>query len=86
MRIVTATDNLADLLRDCQDVAEIRDENGATLGFFEPLPIPNQGQFVKSPYSVEELQELRKQRSGKPLAEILARLRDLAPRGDSDET
>ena len=81
MKVVIAAPNLASQLRDCQDPVEIRDENGATLGFFEPLALPNQEQFAKTPFSIEELQRRRQEHIGKPLSEILERLERLAPSG-----
>jgi hypothetical protein len=53
---------------------ELRDEAGTLVGQFQqryPGALPP---GVKSPISEEELVELRKQRTGKPLAEILKRL------------
>jgi hypothetical protein len=51
------------------------DAQGRALGFFSPMP---DHPLVKDlqlepPSSIEELQELRKVRSGKPLEEILTR-------------
>jgi hypothetical protein len=80
MTVVIAPTNLAAQLRDCQGIVEIRDEDGATIGFFESLALPCQEEFAKTPYSVEELQQLRQQRTGKPLSEILERLERSHPR------
>jgi hypothetical protein len=52
------------------------DEQGRALGFFSPLTraTPLEELNLESPLSLEETQALRKDRTGKPLAEILDRL------------
>jgi hypothetical protein len=52
------------------------DCSGRVLGFFSPLPgRPAVADLqLESPTPIAELQERRKQRTGKPLSEILARL------------
>jgi hypothetical protein len=52
---------------------EVCDENGKTLGVFHP--VTESKPSVRSPYSREELEEFRKQKTGKPLSEILERLK-----------
>ncbi|HEV3143656.1 MAG TPA: hypothetical protein VGZ47_07225 [Gemmataceae bacterium] len=74
MTTVTAPAYLADQLREITELVEVRDEAGQTIGYFQSLAIPNQEAMPKTPYSVEELQQLRQQRTGKPLSEILDRL------------
>ncbi|HZZ29586.1 MAG TPA: hypothetical protein VFE46_16435 [Pirellulales bacterium] len=46
-------------------------ETGQVLGYFHPVPPPG---TIKSPISDEELEELRKQRTGTPLADVLKRI------------
>lgn len=52
------------------------DEQGRALGFFSPLAraTPLEELNLESPLSLEETRALRKDRTGKPLAEILDRL------------
>lgn len=49
------------------------DAEGYALGFFEPMGerLKVEDMQLESPLSIEELQELRKVRTGKPLEEIL---------------
>ncbi len=58
---------------------EICDQSGQTIGYFHPVV---KGERVanskpQSPFSKEELEVRRRDRSGKPLAEILDRLSQL---------
>ena len=60
------------------DAIELKDPTGRVIGRFItdwPGKLPP---GVKSPFSDEEIAELRKQRTGRPLADIL---RDLEARG-----
>jgi hypothetical protein len=52
------------------------DADGRALGFFSPLPDrpPLEALQLEPPLSIAETEELRKVRTGKPLAEILDRL------------
>lgn len=52
------------------------DEQGRALGFFSPLAqaTPLEGLNLESPLSLEATNALRKDRTGKPLAEILESL------------
>ncbi len=54
----------------------LSDASGRALGFFSPLPNRPQVQDLQlePPLSIAETEELRKDRSGKPLSEILNRL------------
>jgi hypothetical protein len=56
-----------------EGMLEVCDETGKTLGVFHP--VTESKPSVRSPYSREELEQLRKQRTGKPLSEILERLK-----------
>jgi hypothetical protein len=49
------------------------DESGRTLGYFRPGVPPDvpAGGRITSPVSDEEIEELRKQRTGRPLSDIL---------------
>jgi hypothetical protein len=59
-------------LHNLDTVLQVCDEDGHTLGYFHPLP---EGTPVRSPISDEEIERRRQQRTGKPLAEILERLK-----------
>src|SRR5262249_62392755 len=60
------------------DSVELKDPSGKLLGVFVPEGLGKLPPGVKSPFSEQELAELRKQRTGRPLADIL---RDLEARG-----
>ncbi len=55
---------------------EICDADGRTVGYFHPADgrFVGQRRPIRSPFSDEELQRRRQQRSGRPLAEILEQL------------
>jgi hypothetical protein len=54
---------------------EVCDESGKTLGYFHPaIPANGADSAARSPFSDEELQRRRQQRTGSPLAEVLERL------------
>ena len=54
-------------LNGLNDFFQVCDESGQTLGYFFPP-----GTLKRlSPFSDEEIEELRKQRTGRPLAHIL---------------
>ena len=64
-------------LNNLDDLLELRDEEtGRALGFFQPTPDAGDthGLALLSPISKEELERLCAQKSGRPLAEILAEL------------
>lgn len=48
---------------------EICDQSGRTIGFFQPTPLPGTLKEL-SPFSDEEIEQLAKQREGRPLADI----------------
>jgi hypothetical protein len=54
----------------------VRDSQGRVLGFFSPVPNrPQLEELQLEPLlSIAETEELRKNKTGKPLEEILARL------------
>ena len=62
-------------LRNLAEMLELCDERGRVLGYFHPLsnPADGTGEPARSPCSDEELRERRKQRTGRPLTEILDR-------------
>jgi hypothetical protein len=63
----------AELMSHSNGPVEVCDESGKTLGYFHPLVRPTETLAVQSPFSLEELERRRQQRTGKPLAEILER-------------
>lgn len=75
---VTITDqSLLAQLSGAENV-QLQDPSGRIIGTFFPEGFCKLPPGVKSPFSDEELVELRKQRTGRPLADIL---RDLEARG-----
>jgi hypothetical protein len=63
-------------LNNLDDLLIIRDESGRVLGYFHPTvePASFEEGAIRSPYSDEEIERLRTQRTGRPLAEILDEL------------
>jgi hypothetical protein len=63
-------------LQDLAKFMEIRDESGRVLGYFHPLGrfTGSQPTVRASPFTDDELRERQKQRTGKPLTEVLAKL------------
>ena len=59
------------------DMVEIQDANGNYLGTFAP-PFGKLPPGVRSPHTDAEIEELRKQADGRPLADILRDLENLA--------
>jgi hypothetical protein len=76
---VLADAHLSQRLREARETVQVIDDLGHTLGFFDPLTIAAPGVArARSPYSNEQVEELRKQTGGRSLADIL---RDLEQRG-----
>lgn len=77
MHQITVESNVSHQLREASEQSVICDERGRVLGLFSP--VPNRPQLedlqLTPPLSIEETEELRrKNRTGKPLEEILNRL------------
>jgi len=76
---ITITDPaLLAQLRQAGDLVELKDPDGNVLGTFA---VEGRGQLppgVKSPFTDEQRAEMRKERTGRPLKDIL---RDLPARG-----
>ncbi len=70
MTKLTVDPDLRAKLGDFQDLVEICDENGQVVGFFHPVSQNKTG----SPISDEEIEVARQQRTGRPLADIMADL------------
>ena len=62
-------------LNNLGELLEVCDESGKVLGYFHPLvESATSPPAIQSPFSKEELERRRRQRTGRPLSEILARL------------
>jgi hypothetical protein len=61
------------------DLLEICDESGKTLGYFQPTVLPPRGPDgrIISPISDEELERRSQQHTGRPLKDILNDLQKL---------
>lgn len=77
MRQITIESQLSQQLAQAVEQAAICDEQGRVLGLFSPLPTKPQlsDLQLEPPLSIEETERLRATRTGKPLEEILSRLR-----------
>jgi hypothetical protein len=67
MTCVTFEAGVIARLETLSELVEIRDESGRTIGYFHPVA----GRKVSSPFSREEIEQRRQQRTGRPLAEVL---------------
>ena len=67
-------------LAGIRETAALCDEAGRVIGFFEPLepPTGRGADGSESPFSDEEIERFRQQRSGRSLQEILATLEGMA--------
>jgi hypothetical protein len=76
MTKVTVDNTTLEKLHNLGTALELCDASGKTLGFFHPVDDAGVrvSQSGRSPYSIEELQERRKQRTGDTLDKVLARL------------
>jgi hypothetical protein len=76
MHQITVETALGKQLAQTSGQAILCDADGRALGFFSPLPdaVPLEELQLEPPLSIAETEELRKVRTGKPLAEILNRL------------
>jgi hypothetical protein len=54
-------------------IVEVCDESGRTVGYFHSVLASNAG-AARSPFSDEEIQRRRQQRTGRALSEIMADL------------
>jgi len=72
MTKVLADTYLSQRLRETRETVQVVDETGQTLDFFDPLPVAAPGiAAARSPFSNEQIEELRKQHGGRPLADII---------------
>lgn len=78
MSSIAITDQQLVLQLETTGYAVLTDASGRIIGRFLPEGIGKLPPGVKSPFTEEELAERRKDRSGRPLADIL---RDLEARG-----
>ena len=74
MTKLTVDSELRAKLGDLQDLVEFCDESGRVVGFFHPVGPINITHQTSSPISDEEIEACRQQRTGRPLAGILADL------------
>ncbi len=60
-------------LNGLDDLLELCDESGHTLGYFHPaaLGAGSRSADIRSPFTEEEVERRRQQRTGRPLSEIL---------------
>lgn len=76
MNTITVEANIVKVLGGLTDQAVLCDTNGRALGVFSPLATNLQADELQlePPTSIAETEQLRKERTGKPLDEILQRL------------
>ena len=75
---ITITDpELLALFRQANDIVEVKDPDGIVLGLFSGETLGKLPPGVQSPFTDEQRAEMRKQRTGRPLQDIL---RDLKAR------
>ena len=71
MTRVTIDAATAAKLQGVRDVVELRDEAGRIVGHFHPGPPRDANGNIIVPFSDEEIEELSKQKGGRPLKDIL---------------
>lgn len=76
MRQITVETDLGKQLSAVPSQAILCDSEGRALGFFSPLKQPTDLSELQldPPYTQAEIEQMRQNRTGKPLSEILARL------------
>ncbi len=76
MTKLTVDPELRAKLGDFQELVELCDESGRVVGFFHPVAPRSEARIsqTSSPISDDEIEVARQQRTGRPLAEILADL------------
>lgn len=76
MTILTVDSGTSFRLNNLADLTEIRDESGRVLGYFHPVgsTTGSGANAHRSPFTVDELRQRQQQRTGKSLAEVLAKL------------
>lgn len=76
MRQITVESDLGKQLASAAGQVVLCDSEGRALGFFSPLkePTPLSDLQLEPPHSLEEIEKMRQNRTGKPLSEILNRL------------
>jgi hypothetical protein len=72
MTLLTIDASTLARLKNLSEMLEFRDESGRLLGYFHPAGAT--AASFPSPFSDEELQILRQQRTGRPLKDILEQL------------
>jgi len=67
------------ILAGIRETALLCDESGRVIGYFEPLepPTGKGADGTQSPFSEEEIERFREQRSGRSLQDVLAALERL---------
>lgn len=73
MTSLTLSSDTLSGLDNAQDIVEIRNSSGRVLGYFHPVGLSGNA-AAASPFSDDVLRERQKQRTGKPLADVLADL------------
>ncbi len=68
----------AEKLRAADQRTELRDANGSVLGYVLPAADRSQSKTPDCPFTEEEIEELRQQRGGRSLEEIMKDLRKIA--------
>lgn len=73
MTYITVDQSLREKLKNLEERIEFRDENGRVLGYYAPANGHDHSLYknVEIPFTEEEIEQLRKQPRGRPLADIL---------------
>ena len=76
MQHISVDPALSNRLSEAAEQSIVCDERGRVLGLFSPVPgRPDVAELqLEPPLSIAQTEELRKNRTGKPLEEILGRL------------
>ena len=74
MTKITADAGLLARLDNLNDLVELCDASGRTLGYFHPIISSKKSGSTVSPISDEEIERCRQQRTGRALSDIFADL------------
>jgi hypothetical protein len=82
MQTVTATDTLSAALKQVKELAEIRDSQGAVLGFFAPISIEHAALYAHAAANIDPTRHKQQSTDGpnRTTAEVLEYLKSLESR------
>jgi hypothetical protein len=82
MQSIVASGAMKESLRDAKTLVEVRDEQGAVIGFFAPVALEHAARYAEAAAAMDPMAAKRaaKEGGGKTTAEVLDHLRSLESR------